>query len=144
MRPAQSDQENFESNEDYVEAVSYIISQTPAETEPVVPQESVIQLTEAPPCVEPERIGTSDLEVHGNSFAVSLGFTIDYSVRDGYFLPDTIRFSSMSAACSNVEDNVLMLYNNIITRDGSIDGYRCCVTVSDNGNGTYTTTVYYG
>ena len=140
--PAPPAEEDSESVEDFVDPAP-IVPQAPVGPSTVAPQEPMVQPTEAP-YVEPERIDTSALTAHGNSFAASLGFTIDYGVRDGYFPPDTIRFSSMSAACSNVEDNVLVLYNNIIARDGSIDGYRCCVTVSDNGNGTYTTTVYYG
>lgn len=138
VRPAQPDEEDFLSDEDTVEAVPELTSPTQAETEPMV------QPTEVPPCVEPEKINATDLAAYGNSFAASLGFVIDYSVRDGYFPPDTVSFSTMSAAYSNVKENVLVLYNNIIARDGSIDGYRCCVTVSDNGDGTYTTTVYYG
>lgn len=131
-RPVSPAEGNFEPAEDFVESV------------PVAPQVPAIQPTEVPSYVEPERIDTSALTSHGNSFAASLGFSIDYSVRDGYFPPDTVGFSSMNAAYSNVEGNVMVLYNNIIARDGSIDGYRCCVTVSDNGDGTYTTTVYYG
>ena len=125
-------------------------TQTPEETMPAIPQEPVaptapvIHPTEAPAYAEPKRIDTSALTAHGNSFASSLGFAIDYSVRDGYFHPDTISFSSMNSAYSNVEGNVMVLYNSIIARDGSIDGYRCYVPVSDNGDGTYTTTVYYG
>lgn len=149
--PAPSDEDDFESAEDFVDSAPIVsqpsedpvpvIPQTPVEVVPVIPQAPVVQPTEAP---KPERIDTSALAAHGNSFAASLGFTTDYSVRDGYFPPDTIRFSSMNAAYSNVEGNVMVLYNNIFARDGSIDGYRCCVTVSDNGDGTYTTTVYYG
>lgn len=138
--PASSDEDDFESTEDFVDSAP-IIPQTPVESAPVVPQEPVVQPTEAPGT---ERIDTSALATHGNNIAASLGFSIDYSVRDGYFPPDTVGFSSMNAAYSNVEGNVMVLYNNIIARDGSIDGYRCCVTVSDNGDGTYTTTVYYG
>ena len=138
VRPAQPDEEDFLSDEDTVEAVPELTSPTQAETEPMV------QPTEVPPCVEPEKINATDLAAYGNSFAASLGFVIDYSVREGYFPPDTVCFSTMSAAYSNVKENVLVLYNNIIARDGSIDGYRCCVTVSDNSDGTYTTTVYYG
>lgn len=132
-RPAAPEGGSFDYTEDTEESVPVVAPQPPAE----VP-------TEAPPYVEPERIDVSALTAHGNNFAESLGFSVDYSVRDGYFPPDTVGFSSMNAARSNVEGNVMVLYNNIIARDGSIDGYRCCVTVSDNGNGTYTTTVYYG
>lgn len=140
--PAPPAEEDFESAEDLVD-LAPIISQTPVESLPVAPQTPAVQPTEAPSYVELERIDTSALTAYGNGFAASLGFSVDYGVRDGYFPPDTIRFSSMSAAYSNVEENVLVLYNNIIARDGSIDGYRCYVAVSDNGNGTYTTTVYY-
>lgn len=134
--PAPPAEEDTEFAEDFADPAP-IVPQAPVEP-------STVQPTEEPPFMEPERIDTSVLTVHGNSFAASLGFTIDYGVRDGYFPPDTIRFSSMSAAYSNIEDNVLVLYNNIIARDGSIDGYRCYINVSDNGDGTYTTTVYYG
>ena len=144
VRPTQPDEENYLSDEDMVEAVPELTSPTLAETEPAVLQEPMVQPTEVPSCVEPEKINATDLAAYGNSFAASLGFAIDHSVRDGYFPPDTVCFSTMSAAYSNVKENVLVLYNNIIARDGSIDGYRCCVTVSDNGDGTYTTTVYYG
>lgn len=91
-----------------------------------------------------EEIDAFALASYGNSYAASLGFTVDSGVRDGYFPPDTIRFTGMSAAKSNVADNVDVLYNNIIARDGSVDGYRACTTVSDNGDGSYTVTVYYG
>lgn len=136
-------EEDLESTEDFVESVP-VNSKPSVELVPVAPQVPKVQPTEASSYVEPERIDTSALATHGNSFAASLGFSIDYSVRDGYFPPDTVGFSSMNAAYSNVEGNVMVLYNNIIARDGSIDGYRCCVAVSDNGDGTYTTTVYYG
>lgn len=132
-RPAASEVGRIDYTEDTEESVPVVAPQPPAE----VP-------AEAPPYVEPERIDVSALTAHGNNFAASLGFAIDYSVRDGYFPPDTVGFFSMNAAYSNVEGNVMVLYNNIIAREGSIDGYRCCVTVSDNGDGTYTTTVYYG
>lgn len=141
--PAPPAEEDSQFAEVFVDPTP-IIPQTPVESSPVAPQESTVQPTEAPSNVEPERIDTTALTAHGNSLAASLGFTIDYGVRDGYFPPDTIRFSSMSAAYSNVEGNVMVLNNNIIARDGSVDGYRCCVIVSDNGDGTYTTTVYYG
>lgn len=153
-RPTPSDEDDFESTEDFVDFAPIVsqplaepvpvVPQTPAEVAPVAPQMPSVQPAEAPSYVEPERIDVSALTAHVNSFAASLGFGIDYSVRDGYFPPDTVGFSSMNAAYSNVEGNVMVLYNNIIARDGSIDGYRCCVTVSDNGDGTYTTTVYYG
>lgn len=136
-------EEDFKSTEDFVESAP-VDSKPSVEFVPVAPQVPAVQPTEAPSYVEPEKIDTSALATHGNGFAASLGFSIDYSVRDGYFPPDTVGFSSMNAAYSNVEGNVVVLYNNIIARDGSIDGYRCCVTVSDNGDGTYTTTVYYG
>lgn len=100
--------------------------------------------TQPIPKKEAEKIDTAVLTAYGNNYAASLGFTLDYSVRDGYFPPDTIIFTTMAAAKSNVAANVDVLYNSLMAADGSIEGYRVCVTVVDNGNGTYTTTVYYG
>lgn len=100
--------------------------------------------TEAIPKKEAETIDPSALASYGNSYARSLGFTVDSGIRAGYFPPDTIAFTTMAAAKSNVAANVRVLYDNIMARDGSVEGYRACVTVSDNGDGTYTVTVYYG
>jgi uncharacterized protein YgiM (DUF1202 family) len=100
--------------------------------------------TQVVPKKETEKIDTAALTAYGNSYAASLGFTLDYSVRDGYFPPDTIIFTTMAAAKYNVAANVDVLYNNLMAAAGSIEGCRACVTVVDNGNGTYTTTVYYG
>lgn len=99
---------------------------------------------EAVPMREAEAIDTSELSSYGNSYARSLGFIIDYSVRDGYNPPDTIAFTSMSAAKSNIAANVRILYNTLIARGLPTEACRTCVIVVDNGDGTYTTTVYYG
>lgn len=96
-----------------------------------------------------ETISTSELQAYGMSYGASLGFTLDYNLGldggvCGYFPPDTVPFNSMDAARQIVAANVDSLYTSLMNANGSIEGCRINVTVVKNGDGTYTTTVYYG
>ena len=101
-------------------------------------------VSEEIPKKEKETLDAAALASYGNGYASSLGFTLDSGVRDGYFPPITVSFTTMDAARAYVASAVKGTYNNLMSAHGTIEGCRAWVNVTDNGNGTYTTTVYYG
>ena len=127
---------------------------TPAPTEQ--PTEAPTEpSTEAPtePPTEPPTdppapaIDVAALEAYGNQYAAQLGFQVDYSMTTsnaGYFPPNSAILSSMSDGYKLVSEQVSVTRDYLMAYVGSIDGARCRVLVSNDGNGRYTCTVLYG
>ena len=103
---------------------------------------------EAEPEPEPQPvIDTGALASAGRSYASSLGFTVDTSLNLGnasYFPGDRIRLDSMNSGYSIVCSDVQVTYDSLMYADGSIDGTRLNVLVTDDGGGIYTVWVLYG
>lgn len=105
---------------------------------------------EPEPEPEPEPqpvIDSGALASAGRSYASSLGFTVDTSLNLGnasYFPGDRIRLDSMNSGYSIVCSDVQVTYDSLMYADGSIDGTRLNVLVTDDGGGIYTVWVLYG
>ena len=128
----------------------------PTPTEPSKPPEASApsespalyeEPTDAPTEPPKQAINTSELEAYGNQYAVSLGFQIDYSMttgNSGYFPPQSYSISSMDVGKQMAKDQVRLTYDSLMAYVGNIDGARCRLVVTDNGNGRYTFTALYG
>ena len=105
---------------------------------------------EPEPEIEPKPqpvIDTGALASAGRSYASSLGFSVDTSLNLGnasYFPGDRIRLDSMNSGYSIVCSDVQVTYDSLMYADGSIDGTRLNVLVTDDGGGIYTVWVLYG
>lgn len=122
-------------------------SEPPAQPEPPAPSEAPTQPTEAPTEPPKPEIDIAALEAYGNQYAASLGFQIDYSMtpgNSGYFPPDTWLLESMDEGRRMAKDQVTLTYNSLMGYVGNIDGARCRVIITDNGDGWYTCTALYG
>ena len=62
----------------------------------------------------------------------------------GYFPPNSAILSSMSDGYKLVSEQVAVTRDYLMAYVGSVDGARCRVLVSNDGNGRYTCTVLYG
>ena len=124
---------------------------TPKEETPA-PEPTPEPEPEGEPEPEPEPepqpvIDTAALASAGQSYASSLGFSVDTSLNLGnasYFPGDRIRLDSMNSGYSIVCSDVQVTYDSLMYADGSIDGTRLNVLVTDDGGGIYTVWVLYG
>lgn len=122
----------------------------PKPTEPPT-QAPTEPTTEAPtePPTEPQApaIDVAALEAYGNQYAAQLGFQVDYTMttsNSGYFPPNSAILSSMSDGYRLVSEQVSVTRDYLMAYVGSIEGARCRILVSNDGNGRYTCTVLYG
>ena len=126
----------------------------PAPTEPTTeaPTEPPTEAPTEPPTEPPTEsqapaIDIAALEAYGNQYAAQLGFQVDYTMtasNAGYFPPNSAILSSMSDGYRLVSEQVSVTRDYLMAYVGSIDGARCRVLVSNDGNGQYTCTVLYG
>lgn len=118
----------------------------PAPTEP--PTEAPTEPPSEPPTEPPApAIDVAALEAYGNQYAAQLGFQVDYSMTTsnaGFFPPNSAILSSTSDGYKLVSEQVSVTRDYLMAYVGSIDGARCRVLVSNDGNGRYTCTVLYG
>lgn len=126
----------------------------PAPTEPTTeaPTEPPTEAPTEPPTEPPTEsqapaIDIAALEAYGNQYAAQLGFQVDYTMtasNAGYFPPNSAILSSMSDGYRLVSEQVSVTRDYLMAYVGSIEGARCRVLVSNDGNGRYTCTVLYG
>ena len=127
---------------------------TPAPTEQPTgaPTEPPTEAPTEPPTESPTEppapaIDVAALETYGNQYAAQLGFQVDYSMTTsnaGYFPPNSAILYSMSDGYRLVSEQVAVTRDYLMAYVGNIDGARCRVLVSNDGNGRYTCTVLYG
>lgn len=101
-----------------------------------------------------ETISTSELEAYGRNYGASLGFVPSGSLGldgevCGYFPPTSGSITDMDHGRQRVANKVYALYSSLLSMEGSDEAFRAVqcrinVVVTDNGNGNYTITVYYG
>lgn len=118
----------------------------PAPTEPTT-EAPTEPLTESPTEPPAPAIDVAALETYGNQYAAQLGFQVDYSMTTsnaGYFPPNSAILYSMSDGYRLVSEQVAVTRDYLMAYVGNIDGARCRVLVSNDGNGRYTCTVLYG
>lgn len=101
-----------------------------------------------------ETINTAELEAYGRSYGASLGFVPSAGLGlngevCGYFPPTSGTITDMDQGRQRVANKVYGLYSSLMAMEGSDEAFRAVqcrinVVVTDNGNGNYTLTVYYG
>lgn len=119
----------------------------PKPTEPKPTEPPAPAPTEPPTESQAPAIDIAALEAYGNQYAAQLGFQVDYTMtasNAGYFPPNSAILSSMSDGYRLVSEQVSVTRDYLMAYVGSIEGARCRVLVSNDGNGQYTCTVLYG
>ena len=89
------------------------------------------------------------LEEHGMGYAAWRGFILTYDLGlngeiCGYYPPSTYTFTTMAAAYIRAEEAVDYLYKTFTNMGEDITLFRINVKATNNGDGTYTLTAYYG
>lgn len=120
-------------------------TEEPIEAEPGVMETPISESLETEP-MEPEgKIDVGALVFYGNSYAASLGFTVGSNGGPMSYSPSvTGTITSVEHGQRLVREAIDFDYAMIMARDGSVAGYCLFVSISDNGNGTYTIATYYG
>lgn len=98
-----------------------------------------------------ETLDTAAIAAYGNSYAVSLGFTLDASVASGnagYYPALDYCVNTMSECYSYVAAQVYNTYSRLMNAHGTIEGARYYCTVQYLGSDAYGTYIlisdYYG
>lgn len=101
--------------------------------------------------VSKEVLDTAAITAYGNSYAVSLGFTLDASVASGnagYYPALDYCVNTMSECYSYVAAQVYNTYSRLMNAHGTIEGARYYCTVQYLGSDAYGTYIlisdYYG